>query len=163
MAKIDKITRIKYSLFALYILTFFTPIYSKVMWGTKLKVSITELGAGSFFLIFFLVLIVGTITVQFVVERYYKIVYLVTLGFMTLFQVILFIFKEDGSVIRLTWYVHLILIVILFLAHFRGDIVCSAYDKIITLIKQVIKSIKTKITDRKESKNQDSTNPEVAE
>ena len=70
MEKIDKITRIKLSIFVIYLLTFFTPIYSQVLFGIKYKVSISELNAGIFFVIFFLFLIIGTVVSKFILKNY---------------------------------------------------------------------------------------------
>ena len=61
MDKLNKITLIKFSILVIYGLTLFTPIYSTEIWGVTLKTSISELGAGTFFIILFLILIVGVI------------------------------------------------------------------------------------------------------
>ena len=131
MEKIDKITRIKLSIFVIYLLTFFTPIYSQVLFGIKYKVSISELNAWIFFVIFFLFLIIGTVVSKFILKNYYRIIYLITLGFMALLLLILLLFKEETSTLRLTWYLHLVLIIILVIAHFKAKLLIKTFDLIV--------------------------------
>ena len=64
MDKFDKITKIKFSIFILYCFSFFVPIYSQTIWGSTFKVSISELNAGTFFVVFFFVLITASIKIS---------------------------------------------------------------------------------------------------
>ena len=118
MGKLNKITWIKFSAFIIYGLTLFTPIYSTEIWGTTFKTSISKLGAGAFFVVIYTVLIVCTIVSKFLLEKYYRYVYLSTVGFMFLLLLLLLLFKESSS-LRLTWFLHNIIILILLLSHFK--------------------------------------------
>lgn len=137
MDKLDKISAITFSVFILYFLTFFTPIYSQTIFGTTIKVSISELGAGTIFVLFFVVLIVGTIVSKYMFKVYYKYVYLSAIGLMGLFVVILVLFKTD-STLRLSWYVQILFIGILIIAHFKEKWTIDVFDRLAALIKQAI-------------------------
>ena len=90
MTRLDKITRIKFTIFILYYFTFFMPIYSQIVFGTQFKASVAELGAGTFFLIFYFILIIATIVFKLLFQKYFKYSYLVTVGFMILLFLVLF-------------------------------------------------------------------------
>ena len=136
MDNIRKISKIKFIVFGIYWFTFFTPIYSQTIFGTKIKVSISALSAGTFFVLFFLVMIVITIITKLLFEKYYKYIYLTTLGFMVMMSLILLFFKDGVSTVSFSWYIQLLLIVILVFAHFREDVTLKVFDKIVIKTKE---------------------------
>lgn len=161
MDKIKKITVIQFSLFILYILTFFTPIYSTKLWGSTFKASISELGAGTFFVILFLLLIVGTIVSKFAFKKYFNYVFLSTVGFMFLLLLILIFFKDSASTLRLSWYLHIMIIGILILSHFKEDLTLIIFDKIGVFIKNTFNKIVVFLKEKMKKKEE--TKTEIAE
>ena len=119
--------------------------------------SISELGAGTFFLIFYLLLIICTFVSKFIFEQFFKYTYLVTIGFMLLLFLVLFFFKDELSTLRLTWYFHLILIGILVLAHFKEEMTLKIYDKTLKIVidnsNKLISSVKESVKKNKEYRN----------
>ncbi len=158
MERLNRITKTKFVTLFFYYLTFFTPIYSQILFGSKFKVSISELSAGTFFLIFYLFLIVCTFFSKFVFEKFFKYTYLITLGFMLLLSLVLGFFKEELSTLRLTWYFQLILIGILVLAHFKEEMTLNIYDKtskiVIAYSNKLQSNIKKVINKNKNNENE---------
>ncbi len=156
MEKFDKITKIKVSVFFIYFVSFFLPIYSQVIWGSEFKVSISELGAGTFFVVFFFVLITAIVIMEFINKQYVNYIYLFTVGSMFLLLLTLLFLKDSVSTLRFTWYFHFILIGVLVFAHFNESLTLKFFDKIILYTKKyaskVMKYIKQKNEIRKENK-----------
>jgi|LGVE01.1.fsa_nt_gb hypothetical protein len=101
---------VKSGLFAFYYLTFFMTIYKAVVLGVTYKVSISNLNAGGTFKIVFLVAIVATIIAMYMKENLGKIFYMITLVLMFLFLLILLLLKEDGTTIRIAFYLQVLIL-----------------------------------------------------
>jgi hypothetical protein len=136
MTELSKITRIKFGLIIVYLLSLFTPIYSLVIFGTKVKVSISELGGGTFFVVFFFILAIATVITHFAYKEYHKYVYLGTTGFILLFLFLLMIFKDSSASFRLTFYIQFIIVVLLLLAYSSEELVIRLFDTTVKLIKK---------------------------
>ncbi len=100
---------VKSGLFAFYYLTFFMTIYKTVVLGVTYKVSISNLNAGGTFKIVFLIAIVATIVVMYLKDNLEKIFYMITLVLIFLFLLILLFLKEDGTTIRIAFYLQVLI------------------------------------------------------
>ena len=158
MDKLNKITRIKFSVLIIYWLSFFIPIYSQVIMGVKYKISISELNAGTFFVLFFLVLIISTFVVKLMYEKYFHYVYYGMVGSMGVLTFILLFFKSGASQLRLTFFFQICLIIILLVAHFYEEITINVFDKTIVLIKKYLTKLNEymsqKVKEYKEKKSE---------
>ncbi len=158
MDKLSKITRIKFSVLIIYWLSFFIPIYSQVIMGVKYKVSISELNAGTFFVLFFLVLITGTFAVKIMYEKYFNYVYYGMVGSMGVLSLILLFFKTGASQLRLTFFFQICLIIILLAAHFYEEITINVFDNTVALLKKYLTKlneyVNQKIKEYKEKKSE---------
>ncbi len=63
------------------------------------------------------------------------------------FSLILLVFKENITTLRLTWYFQIILIGILVLAHFKKEMTISLFDKTLKIIRKYISKLNSIIKD----------------
>lgn len=163
-----RINRVKISLFFLFFISFYLPVYSDKVNNTVYKVSISNLNAGTFFVIFFLILMIATVVLYFVKEQYFKWAYLATTSFMGILLFMLLFLKQDGSVLRLGFYLEVVFVGMLVLAYFSEELTFKVLDKLkewLIALYQFLKKyiligytkIKTKIQNRKQK---DETNEE---
>lgn len=159
-----RINRVKLSLFFLFFVSFYLPVYSQTVNNTVYKVSIRNLNAGTFFLIFFLILMIGNIVIYFVKQEYFKWVYLATISFMGVLLFMLLFLKQDGSVLRLGFYLEVIFVSMLVLAYFSEELTFKILDtlkewliKVYNFVKKYVilgyQKVKSKIEDKKKSED----------
>jgi len=157
MKKIKKINRIKIGLVLSYFLSLFLPVYADTVNGVLYKTSISKVGAGTFFVVFFTVLIMSTIILYFFNEQYHKIAYLVTSGFMVLLLIILAFFKQDGSSLRFAFYLQTLLVGLFFLSFYKESFTVSIFDNILKNIRlayhSIVRFLRKQIKGYKEKRN----------
>lgn len=161
MKSITKINRIKIGLVITYFLSLFLPVYSEALNGKVYSTSISKVGAGTFFVIYFAVLVFTTIILYFINKKYHKIAYLVTSGFMVLLLLILAFFKQDGSTLHFAFYLQFIVVGLFFLSFFKDELTVKIFDTIIKktihYIRTTIRFVKKKIKTLKENKGKKNT------
>ena len=138
----QRINRIKLSLYALFFVSFFIPVYAERINGTLYKASIVDLNAGLFFIIFFLVIMITTIVLFFVNQQYFKIAYLVTSGFMVILLGMLLFLKQNGSSLRLAFYLEFIFVFLIILSHFNEALTFKLLDTLKAWIMKMYQFVK---------------------
>lgn len=141
MDRLDRKTKLQFNAMILYFFTLFLPIYSGNFFGGTIIVSIANLNAGTFYVILFLVLILGTMFLRFFNLKYYKIAGFVVIGCMAILALLILI-NPDGLSIQLTWFIQVMIVTFLLLLHFTANTVFKVLNSIRELTNKLVDFIK---------------------